>query len=471
MIPAILAIDLGTTSLKGILVDETGETVDRESIAQIVPASVEGWFHLLRSILSILRLRHPEIEIVALSITGQMHGTQIYDRDLKPTEPCLLWTDRSAARHLPALLDTAGPDLPIKIGSTIAPGFQALNLFARSNWDDVAHVLLPKDALIHRLTGTFVTDPSDAAGTGLFDGGSGEWAWDIVDALNIPRQILPSVVASGTCVGILTPDAAEALDLSSTTPVIIAGGDTPVAALGAGTTTPENMQIMLSTSAQVLIPTATWKPHPTAKWYTWPAAQSTPMSGARWLRSGTMSNGGSVIDWLSSIQGVVQANDIAPVPIIALPHLAGRRFPAADPDAAGALIGLRSSHMTADLYAATLQGLAFSFREVAEAMLENQVPPNRIRFGGGGSQIPGFAQLIATVLGHDIERIGGSDLTCDGAAILAAHHLGWTPRQPGVGTMYAPDRSRHLEFTQLYEIYLQANSAVLPISHRLQALT
>lgn len=471
MRPAILAIDLGTTSLKGILVDERGVRIDRESVNQIVPATVEGWFRLLRSIVSTMRQRQPECEILALSITGQMHGTQIYDRDHKPSAPCQLWTDRSAARHLPSLLEAVGPELPLRVGSTIAPGFQALNLFARSSWDDVTHVLLPKDALIHRLTGNYVTDPSDAAGTGLFDSGASEWAWDIVDALNIPRHILPNVVASGDCIGTLTPDVADALGLSAETRVIIAGGDTPVAALGAGTMLPGDMQIMLSTSAQVLMPCATWDPHPTAKWYTWPAARSNEMSGSRWLRSGTLSNGGSVIDWLVSIQDSVPIEDVTPTPIIVLPHLAGRRFPVSDPAASGAMLGLRSSHSATDLYAATLQGIAFSFREVAEALLEDQDQPTHVRFGGGGSQIPGFSQLLADVLDHPIERIGGSDLTCDGAAILAADHLGWTPKRPIPGTIFEPDRSRHRAFTNLYEIYLDANSAVLPISHRLQALT
>jgi sugar (pentulose or hexulose) kinase len=194
------------------------------------------------------------------------------------------------------------------------------------------------------------------------------------------------------------------------------------------------------------------------------------MPGARWLRSGTMSNGGAVIDWLASIQGSVHQPRIRPISLIGLPHLAGRRFPAADPKATGAFIGLKTSTNKADLYAAMLQGIAFSYREVFQALSENQPAPTQIRFGGGGSQIPGVAQLLADVLGTGLELIGGSDLTCDGAAILAAHALGWTPKQPAAGNAIAPDAGQHKTFSRLYEIYLDANAAVLPISHRLGEL-
>jgi sugar (pentulose or hexulose) kinase len=227
---------------------------------------------------------------------------------------------------------------------------------------------------------------------------------------------------------------------------------------------------MLSTSAQVLTPAATWEPHPTAMWYSWPAAKSIDGPGARWLRSGTMSNGGSVVDWLNSIQGDVVLDDIAPLPIVALPHLAGRRFPAADIAASGAIIGLRGTRTSGDLYAAMLQGIAFSYREVFEALTADRSEVNRIRFGGGGSQIPGFAQLLATVLGHPIERIGGSDLTCDGAAMLAAETLGWTAKSPSSGENFEPDTARSARFSEVYAIYLDANAAVLPISHRLHEL-
>jgi sugar (pentulose or hexulose) kinase len=104
-----------------------------------------------------------------------------------------------------------------------------------------------------------------------------------------------------------------------------------------------------------------------------------------------------------------------------------------------------------------LQGIAFSYREVFEALTADRPEVNRIQFGGGGSQIPGFAQLLATVLDHPIERIAGSDLTCDGAAILAAETLGWTAKTPPTGERFEPDTSRSTRFSELYEIYLDSN--------------
>lgn len=467
----ILAIDLGTTSLKCVLVDESGTTIDRESVNQDARPLVRTWIANLASIVRSLGVRNPNVTIEAIAVTGQMHGTQLYDRAGESIGECTLWTDRSTAHLLPQVLERLGPDLPARIGSTIAPGFQALKLFATPDLDTYGKALLPKDTIIHYLTGRFVTDPTDAAGTGLFDGGNGEWAWDVIDTLGIPHSILPTVVPSGSNVGRITADAVNALDLREDVRVIIAGGDTPVAALGAGTISTNHCQMMLSTSAQVLIPTGVWQPHPTAMWYTWPAAGPLDPNDPGWLRSGTISNGGSVLNWYRSIAGDIDEATIAPRPIIVLPHLAGRRFPVADAAVSGAFLGLRAAHTKADLYAAVLQGIGFTFREVFAAMTKSTGRPERIRFGGGASQTPGFAQLLATVLNLPIERIVGSDLTCEGAGMLAARHLGW-PRQPDrPGDLVEPDTTQATAFDDLYDVYLDANSAAAPITHRLSALS
>jgi xylulokinase len=471
MKPVILAIDLGTTSLKCILVDESGATIDRESANQASRPLVSTWIANLAIVVTALQTRNPRIEIVAIAVTGQMHGTQFYDDRGEPVGECTIWTDRSTAHLLPDVLERLGPDLPTRIGSTIAPGFQALKLFATPNLNDYRKALLPKDTIIHYLTGRFVTDPTDAAGTGLFDGGHNAWARDVIDTLGIPRSLLPDVVPSGSEVGPISPEAADALNISWDVRIVIAGGDTPVAALAAGTTAPDQCQMMISTSAQVLIPATPWEPQPAALWYTWPAAGPLDPAGPRWLRSGTISNGGSVLDWFRSVMGPVDLAEIAPQPIIFLPHLAGRRFPIADAAVSGAFLGLRGTHTSAELSAAVLQGIAFTFREVFEAMTEASGQPARIRLGGGAAQTPGFANLLATVLDFPIERIAGSDLTCEGAAMLAAHRLGWRQRPDQSGEIVESDAARTTAFDRLYRVYLDANAAVTPIAHRLSALT
>jgi xylulokinase len=461
---AILALDVGTTSMKGMLVDESGQILGIASVPQRSPPTAHGWLDACRDVMATLRTRLPGATIAMVSVTGQMHGTQRYTPEGTPLGPAQVWTDRRAAPHLPALLAAAGPSLPTRIGSTIAPGYQALNLFVEDRWAAIGTVVLPKDALVHALTGAFVTDPSDAAGTGLWDGGSGTWAWDIVDALGIPRRVLPDVVSTGVVVGEVRSDAGG---IAPGTPVVLAGGDTPVAAAGAGLDTGDAVQMMLSTSAQVLHPTDTWEPHPEAMWYTWPSALPT---GPRWLRSGTISNGGAVVDWLASIQGAVDVPTIAPTPVVMLPHLAGRRFPLADATVSGAFVGLRGTTTREDLYAAVLQGIAFSFREVYDAMMAERPGPRAIRFGGGGSAIPGFASLLATVIGRSIERIAGSELTCIGAARIAAHSLNWTPPTMPARDLMEPDMAVKARFDEIYEIYREANAAVLPVSHALSAL-
>jgi len=466
----ILAVDLGTTSLKCILVDTTGQIIDRESASQSSPAQVRTWIANLVQVVDTLRARNAGLDISAIAVTGQMHGTQLYDHAGQPSGDCAIWTDRSTAYLLPEVLNRLGPGLPLRIGSTIAPGFQALRLFATADLDSYSKALLPKDTLIHFLTGRFVTDPTDAAGTGLFDGGNSTWAWDVVDALEIPRDVLPEIVPSGSNCGPLTPEAEKLLHLPPETPVIIAGGDTPVAALAAGTTSPTDCQMMISTSAQVLIPASAWQPHPAATWYTWPAAGPLASGDPRWLRSGTISNGGSVLQWLRDLTGEIELTRVEPQPILVLPHLAGRRFPVADAAASGAFLGLRASHTRENIQAAVLQGIAFTFREVFEAMTASSERPSRIRLGGGASQTPGFAQVLATVLNRSIERIAGSDLTCEGAAMLAAKWLGWPKREIPTGDIVQPDPSLVDAFNELYPLYLELNATVAPVAQRLHQI-
>jgi xylulokinase len=166
----------------------------------------------------------------------------------------------------------------------------------------------------------------------------------------------------------------------------------------------------------------------------------------------------------------VDLTHISPQPILFLPHLAGRRFPVADAAASGGFLGLRASHTSADMWAAVLQGIAFTFREVFEAMTGTGNRPARIRLGGGAAQTPGFANLLATVLNTPVERIAGSDLTCEGAAMLAAKWLNWPSRDIPTGEILLPEPELVEGFSEMFPLYLALNSAVAPIAQRLHGI-
>ncbi len=324
---------------------------------------------------------------------------------------------------------------------------------------------LPKDALVTELTGEHVTDPSDAVGTGLFAPETGDWAWTIVDALRIPREWLPRLMPSGSIAGGLRPEYARRLGLPRGLPIMIAGGDAPVGAFGAGVTRENEALVMLSTGAQVIRPARRWTPDPAGRWYTWPSVVPVTDDVAPYLRVGTLMNAGNVTRWADT---VLQEGKIGEGPsgLVALPHLIGTR---ANPDLRGAVIGL-DEHTTSDeIRRALLEGIAFSVRAMMDAMSEG-VPPSRIRLGGGLAHRREIRQLFADVLGSPVESVGQPDVTAYGAGLLALHNL--TGQTPDAGTIRGdttPPQATGL-YDGAYELYRDLERVLSPFGPRVAAL-
>ena len=464
----ILAVDLGTSSIKLMRVDEQLAVVALDRVA--CPSLDDpGWLDAVRGA---LRGHTGTESIAAIAVTGQMHGLVPWE-DNGPASG-IPWTDQRGAGVLPTLRETLGPDAPKRLGGPLASGFMAVSLawlrtHDQERWARIRRVSLPKDALIGHLTGRHVTDPSDAVGTGLLDVARGEWAWDVVDALGIPREWLPELVPSGSVVGTVTEEAARDLGLRPGIPVVIAGGDAPAGAFGAGVVAPDQALILLSTGAQVIQPSATYTPDPDGRWYTWPAAVPPDAGFSPFLRVGTLLNAGITTAW--GRETLAGAGGLAPEPtgVVMLPHLIGERTPLNDPHARGAILGIGPETSPAAIARAVLEGIAFSLRHALETMTTG-APPVSIRLGGGGAHDAAWRQIITDVLGVATERVDTPDLSAYGAARLAAHALGWP--ETGTGsppTACYPDPDRHRRYGELYAIYRDAVSAVAPLSRRLAA--
>lgn len=476
----ILAIDLGTSSIKFL-------TLDRELRTGMVRSAphnpndasddlhVDTWLTTIREVVHQIGDEEPW---GAIAITGQMHG-------LVPLlEGCfgtgMSWTDTRGADLIPAMNRLLGDDLSTRIGGKLAPGFQAVHLewlkrHRHNDWKRMTGAMLPKDALIHALTGRHVTDPSDAAGTGLFDAANGIWAQTVNDALGIPREWLPEIVPSGTLVGHVTGDAARRSGIASGTSVIIAGGDAPVGAIGAGISQPGQAMIILSTGAQIILPTATYEPDHDGRWYTWPSARPSSSNLAPWLRIGTLLNSGIAINWLRDVLNP----DMNPVPhaqpsgLITLPYLSGERTPLNDPHARGAILGLTSQTTRQEIVRSMLEGIAYALRLAFETMTTGGAPPDVLAIGGGGTNVPGLQQIITDTLGIPTERFTSTETTAYGAALIAADTLGWqsldqVPNSANsVTSILPPDPGRHQQYSELFEIYEHAADRVAPISHQI----
>lgn len=463
----ILAIDLGTSAVKLMRVDERATilSVDRAPAEDL---SVERWIETLEVNLA----RHgDQREIGGIVVTGQMHGLMTREDDRWGEG--IPWHDGRSASIIPTLRDALGPDAITTCGGPLAAGFQAASLawlreHDRDRWKRITSIHLPKDALIQALTGDRVTDSSDAAGTGMYAPAAGDWAWDVVDALRIPRDWLPRLMPAGSIAGGLRPEQALRLGLPRGLPIMLGGGDAPAGAYGAGVRHDSEALVMLSTGAQVILPARTWAPDPRGRWYTWPSVAPEGSDDAPYLRTGTLMNAGNVTRWAESVlaEGAI---DDGPGPIVALPHLIGTRE---RPDLRGAVFGLDEGTSAGDIRRALLEGVAFSIRAKVDAMTGAGAPPARIRLGGGLAHRPHVRQLFADALGVPIETVSQPETTAYGAALLALSTLtGQVPEAPSASAETSvPNAGTRDAYTELYALWRDLDDAMSPLATRLAAI-
>ncbi|MBA3276505.1 MAG: hypothetical protein H0T72_11990 [Chloroflexia bacterium] len=493
---AILAIDLGTSSVKTLILSQGGAILGRGQASYTTShpragfdeQHVDDWLQGIISAVASARRFAPLAAIEAIAITGQMHGTVMLDRFGMPLHPAIVWSDRRGADLLVEAQARLDSILPARIGGPLGTGYMALSLaWIRLHrphlWNEIAQVLLPTDFVGFRLTGIVATDASNAVSTGLLNAETGLWDESLLAEFAIPDDWLSQLVPSGDQIGPLTTEAAEALDLPAGLPVIHAGGDAPVAAIGGRVYTEAGAMIVMSTGAQVIRPTARYAPEPEGRWHTWPAALPEDMPGCRWLNVGATLNAGRAIDWihrtlapgisLTDVLALAQSAPAGADDLLFLPYLAGERSPLLDPHARGAFLGLNERHGPHHLVRAVLEGIALSVADVLDRMAPVAIRPDRIVFGGGGATRD-LRQIMANVIGAPLSIPPAQDSSALGAALSGAHALDWPALEQDQagredhGAIVSPNGDDHDLYRERLDLFRDAIAANLPLMHRLQ---
>jgi xylulokinase len=459
----ILAIDLGTSSVKFMRIDERARvlSVDRTPIAGL---SVESWIDALGHNLA----RHgDQRDIGGIAVTGQMHGLMTRE-DGSTWGEGIPWNDNRSADDIPAILEAIGQDAAVVTGGVLAPGFLAASLvWVREHdparWGRITSVHLPKDGLIHELTGEHVTDPTDAAGTGLYASGVGDWAWQVVDALDIPHGWLPRLMPSGSIAGGLRAEYAALLGLPRGLPIILGGGDAPAGAYGANVMRDSEALVMLSTGAQVILPSRSWSPDPEGRWYTWPSVATETSGFARFLKVGTLLNAGNVTRWAEKVL-VDDEISVRPSGLIALPHFIGTREYT---NQRGALFGLDENTTPGQIRTALMEGLAFSARTKLQEMMGSSDAPACVRLGGGLAHREDVRQLFADVLSAPVETVVQPEATAYGTGLLALQNLTGLVADAVLapGELTVPDANR--SYDAAYALYRDLERALVPYTTRI----
>jgi xylulokinase len=443
----VLGIDVSTTATKAVLVDERGAVrgVGSAEYGFRTPRPLwseqdpglwwDGAITAIGSVLETAGVTGGDVEAVGL--TGQMHGLVLLDAADRVLRPAILWNDQRTAAECDAIRDAVGPDRLVAItGNDALTGFTAPKLvWVRDHepelWRVAAHVLLPKDYLRLRLTGTHMIDKADGAGTLLFDLAARDWSPEVLARLDIPPAWLPPTAEGPAITGMVMPDAAAATGLRAGTPVVAGGGDQAANAVGVGVVSPGSMALSLGTSGVVFAATDRPLFEPRGRVHAFCHAvpgrwhmMSVMLSAAgslRWFRD-ALAPGVDFADLVAEAAEVPAGSD----GLLFLPYLSGERSPHPDPLARGAFVGLTLGHERRHLTRAVLEGVAFGLRDGLDLMTSaGMTPAGQIRASGGGTASPLWRQILADVLGTELATVETTEGAAYGAALLAAVGAGW----------------------------------------------
>ena len=464
-----LGIDLGTSEVKLLLLDDTGRIVGTAggalSLSNPEPLWSEqaptDWWQALEAAIARLRAAHPMAfaAVRGIGLSGQMHGAVLLDAQDAVLRPAILWNDgRSHAEC--AELEAAVPRLHAIAGNLAMPGFTAPKLLwvrkhAPETFARIASVLLPKDWLRLLLSGDKVSDPSDAAGTLWLDVPRRDWSDELLAACGLARSHMPRLVESNEPGGVLKPELAKAWGLGPE--VVIAGGagDNAASAIGIGATQPGDGFISLGTSGVLFVVNEAFRPNPASAVHAF--CHALP---ARWHQMSVMLSAASCLRWFCKLVGADEATLLAELspddsavngeidaPLF-LPYLAGERTPHNDPFAPGMFHGLKAQTNRADCTYAVLEGVAFGLADGLDALRAAGTEVRQLSLVGGGSRSAAWAQLIADAL--DVELVVHTGSEAGGA--LGAARLGWMAAggsvetvctRPAIAARFHPNPERH----------------------------
>ncbi len=259
----LLGVDLGTSSVKAVLLGNDGTMIAESSIAYWVQTPQPGWaeinpleWWMAVAIAVKSAVQDRRNQVTAIGLSGQMHGVVLTDANAQPLYPAILWADTRSSEMLYAY-HAIGADLHAKLANPITTGMAGTSLlWLRKHERDIYAIarwaLQPKDWLRFRLTGEVATEPSDASGTLLYNVVRDRWSSTVIDTLNLRSDWLPKLIPSSSIAGYLTPEASEHLDLPPGLPVVAGAADTAAALIGTGVVAPDVVQLTIGTGAQIV---------------------------------------------------------------------------------------------------------------------------------------------------------------------------------------------------------------------------
>jgi xylulokinase len=419
----LVGIDVGTTGVKAVAVSPSGEVLGRTERGYPLSTPRPGWSEQdpadwWAATEACLAELTDDRDVVAIGLSGQMHGLVALDADDRVIRPAILWNDGRTAAECEQIEARIGRERLIDLtGNRALAGFTAPKLLWLRNHEPksyarIRRVLLPKDYVRLRLTGEHAIDVADASGTLLLDVAARSWSDEVLAALDLPASWLPRVYESPEPVGSWKGVSVAA-----------GAGDCAAAALGVGVDRPGPASIVLGTSGVVFAVLRGYARDSQARLHTF--CHAVPGS---WHAMGVMLAAAGSLQWFrDSVAPGASFDDLlaeaARWPpgadgLLFAPYLSGERTPHADPNARAAFVGLELRHDRGALCRAVLEGVAYGLRDSLELLRALGVEVGSVRISGGGARSLLWLEIAASVLDVPLELTAEEEGSAYGAALL-----------------------------------------------------
>ena len=472
-----LGIDIGTSSVKALLIDASGKALGEASARSPEPMRphpgwseqnpADWWTATLEAVDKLALTHKTQLAAVrGIGLSGHMHGATLLGAGDQVLRPCILWNDgRSAAEC--AEMEAALPALRQIAGNIAMPGFTAPKIaWVRKHepeiYRQIAKVLLPKAYIRLLLTGEAVEDMSDASGTLWLDVAMRDWSDELLALTGLNRSHMPALAEGSAVAGTLKAEYAARWGMGPG--VVLAGGagDNAAAACGIGAIRPGEGFVSLGTSGVLFVSNERFSPNTAGAVHAF--CHAIPET---WHQMGVILSATDSLNWLSRVTGQDQAKLAAsaeagftgPGETLFLPYLSGERTPHNNAGARGSFVGLSQSTDTAQMAQAVMEGVTFAFRDCQRVLAQAGTRTGRLLAVGGGSKSELWLRLLAANL--EVEIVLPEDGDFGGAlgaarlALCAAE--GANPADvmtmPGIRRVIAPEPDLVAAYAEPYARY------------------
>ncbi len=438
-----IGVDLGTSAVKLLLMDEMGtiEKIVSKEYPLYFPKpgwseqNPEDWLAQTLEGIKELTSGCEKDQVAGIGFGGQMHGLVALDQEDRVIRPAILWNDGRTGEETDYLNQVIGKErlsgctANIAFAGFTAPKILWMKKHEPENFARICRIMLPKDYIAYKLSGSFCTDVSDASGMLLLDVKNRCWSKEMLEICGIREEQLPKLYESSQAVGTLRPELAEELGLPETVKIIAGAGDNAAAAVGTGTVGEGMCNISLGTSGTIFISSREFRVDDNN------ALHAFAHADGHYHLMGCMLSAASCNKWWS--EEILKTADFAGEQadieklgenrVFYLPYLMGERSPHNNPDARAMFIGMSMDTTRADMTQAVLEGVAFGLRDSLEVAKSLGIKLERTKICGGGAKSPLWKRIIANVMNLKVDVIESEEGPALGGAMLAAVGCGVYP--------------------------------------------